>query len=67
MHGIDWNGPLPDEEDAEVVCIPSIENPLSNDQYAELCSSISPYGDSDCFGVDLYIKVVEFVCQKLVQ
>ncbi len=42
------------------------ENPLSDQDYEELCTSISPYSDSNCFGVDLYTQVVDFVCQKLI-
>ena len=62
---MDWNGPLPDEEEVNRVDIPTVGNPLSDQDYAELCTTISPHTNSDCFGTDLYLNVLNFVCQKL--
>ncbi len=65
LFGIDWNGPLPDEEDMSSVDIPNVRNPLSEHDYAELLRSISPLNESTSFGTDLYLNVLNFVCQKL--
>ncbi len=65
MYGIDWNGPVPLEEDLETVDVPVVESPLSNEDFAELSTMTSPYHDSDCFGADLYLNVIKFVCEKL--
>lgn len=55
--GIDWDGPLPSDSDDNIVEVPNIPNPLST-----LCRNISPINDS---GIDLFINVLHFVCQKL--
>ncbi len=56
-------GPLPDEQELQTVDIPTIESPLSD--YTELSDAIFPLNDSDSFGTDLYLNVLDFVCQKL--
>lgn len=63
--GIDWNGPISDTEDLTEVDVPNILNPLLEEDYMELCCTISPNSESSCFGVDIYINVLHFVCQKL--
>lgn len=65
MYGIDWDGPVPVEEDVESVDVPNIENPLSHEELEELGTMISPYHDSDCFGTDLYLNVLKFICEKI--
>ena len=65
LYGIDWNGPLPDAEELEQVQVTNTINPLQERDLVQLQSVISPIGPSDCQGVDLYIRTLEFVFQKL--
>lgn len=65
LYGIDWNGPLPDAEELEQVEVINTVNPLQERDFLQLQSVISPIGPSDCQGVDLYIRTLEFVFQKL--
>ena len=62
MYGIDWNGPLPDEEEVEIVDVPGICKPLSEHKLSRTIRSLQ---DSESFGTGVYINVVSFVCQKL--
>ena len=58
--GIDWDDPVPEEEDADRV-MSSIECPLTPDQLAHLQEEISPLAETvDGFGIDLYLKTVSF-------
>lgn len=52
-------------EDLESVVVPAIETPLSNSDYTELTQAISPTQESEEFGIDIYIRVLNFVCGKL--
>ena len=66
QYGIDWDGPLTDiDEAADMVEVEETLNPLRYIDYSELQATISPYTDSDCHGVDLYVKTPEFVHHKL--
>jgi hypothetical protein len=65
LYGIDWNGPLPDAEELEQVEVTNTVNPLQERDFVQLQGVISPIGPSDCQGVDLYIRTLEFVFQKL--
>ena len=65
LYGIDWNGPLPDAEELEQVVVTNTLNPLQEHDFEQLQRVISPIGPSDCQGVDLYIRTLEFVFQKL--
>lgn len=66
-YGIDWTGPLPDEEhdgplqsDGEVVEVPAT---LTMDQRKTqlLAAEINPLQQSDSYGIDLYLKTVALV------
>ncbi len=61
--GIDWNGPI-SEEDDNIVDIPEVYNPVLQEE--ELQSIISPTALSDNFGVDIYIRVLEHVHDVIV-
>ena len=65
LFGIDWNGPIPDEEEAAIVDVPSVNMPLSDQDYTELLTTFSPSADSEAFGMDNFFNVLHFVCQKL--
>ena len=65
LYGVDWNGPLPDAEEVDQVDVTETMNPLQEHDYLQLQDMVSPISESDCFGVDLFLRVLEFVCQKL--
>lgn len=65
LYGIDWSGPLPDAEELEQVEVTNTINPLEEQDFMQLQRIISPTGLSDCHGIDLYIRTLEFVLQKL--
>ena len=62
-HGIDWDGPLPEEATSgeAVVEVPETGCPLSPEQYQELLNSIDPLRESESFGIDIFIETVTFV------
>ncbi len=60
FHGIDWNGPISEENDS-AVDVPEIEIPLLEEELDELQSIFSPNTRSDNFGIDIYIRVLERV------
>ena len=63
-YGIDWNGPIPNSEDAGAVEVALTRNPLEEQDFLHLQAAISPLSHSECLGVDLFIQTLEFVCQK---
>ena len=64
---MDWNGPLPaaadDERDA--VEVPDTDCPLCDADQAELQRTISPFGPSENYGIDLYLATLSYVQQKI--
>ena len=66
IFGIDWNGPLSDEDDSQV-SVPHTHCPLSQDQFVSLQSRVSPLGDSENHGIDLYLQTLTFVAQAMMQ
>ena len=63
LYGIDWNGPIPDAEDQ--VTVDDTLNPLQEAEFLQLQATISPVDDSECHGVDLFLRCLQFVCQKI--
>jgi len=62
MYGIDWEGPhVLDFEDENLVQVPRIPCPLSDETYHVLLSSINPLTESHVYAEDLYIRVLDFV------
>lgn len=62
QYGIDWDGPVSEETDAEVhVEVPLTRNPLHEAQYQELTRVINPLKDSDCYGIDIFVETLEKV------
>jgi len=58
--------PEVDEDDlAEAVSVPRISCPLSDEDYLELTMEHNPLAQSDAFGTEIYIQVVEYISQKL--
>jgi len=67
MFGIDWNAPLPlNDEIAELVDVPATHNPLSQSDYTQLCRDVNPgsYPDGD-YGVTEYEDTLMFVQNRL--
>lgn len=62
---MDWDGPLCDEDEVDQVQVEPTNNPLKDSDYLQLISTILPMSDSNCYGVDLYIRVLEYVHDKL--
>lgn len=61
-YGIDWDGPLPQEyQDADQVDVPQSQCPLTEDQYDQLQSNVSPLAESSNYGIDLFLECVSFV------
>ena len=60
-YGVDYGGPLPEQEEDETVVVPSIHHPLTGFQFYDLCSSINPLMYSSNFGIDIYLCVLDFV------
>ena len=61
-YGIDWDGPLPQEDnEADQIEVPDCNCPLSEEQYRVLQDRISPLADSPSHGIDLYIETLELV------
>ena len=56
---------LSDADDLEQVEVISTENPLQELDFIQLQRTISLLSTSDSMGVDLYIRTLEFVHQKL--
>ena len=65
LYGIDWDGPIPDSDEFDQVNVSEIHNPLTDSDYEELCRAVSVNSNSDCYGVDIYIRVLQFVHDKL--
>ena len=66
MYGIDWDGPLPDDIRTDnIVGVPSVFNPLTDEHYGELCSEIQPLAASNDYGIDLFQTCLSFVYDKL--
>ena len=58
-HGIDWDGPLPQEEnDAEQVDVPHGDSPLTEEQYRQLEANILPLAGSSNYGIYIFLTCV---------
>ena len=68
-YGIDFDGPLPSDEfdgtlslnETEHVAVPQNEMSITSDTYHQLSRSINPLRDSEFYGVDIYLEVLQFV------
>lgn len=61
MYGIDWNGPLPSEEEADRVVVPECSVFLRDTDYEELTTLVDPNSMSVDYGLDLYLECLRFV------
>jgi len=67
MFGIDWDGPLPDVTCDSHVEVPTIESPLTDNEYTEVCQQIDPIANSKEYGIDIYLNCIEYVRRKLIR
>ena len=71
LYGIDYDGPYLTEEfngtdsydEIASVVVPETEVSLTELVYQELTQTINPLGNSDVYGVDIYLQVLEFLNQ----
>lgn len=64
-YGVDYDGPIPCDEEQENVVIPVTEQPFSDARYEELALLINPLRESDCYGIDILLDVLQFCCQSI--
>ena len=55
-YGIDWNGPVGVDLDAERVEVPDTPNPLNAQQIDELRELVNPLAPCDDLGISLYAR-----------
>ena len=66
-HGIDWDGPLPQEEnDADQVDVPPCDSPLTEEQYRQLQANISPLAESSNYGINLVLDSLTFIENNII-
>ena len=54
--------PIPEDGDNQVD-IPDVRNPLEVQDFQHMQDLIYPLAQSECFGVDIYLRVLEFIHQ----
>ena len=60
--GIDWDGPLPPTDCSEnTVYVDPPQQPLTNTDFHELCTTINPLDSSSEYGLELYVETLQFV------
>ena len=57
-YGIDFEGPVV-IEDGNVINVPEIPSLLSNEQVEDISKDVDILGDSESFGIDKYVTVLE--------
>lgn len=67
-YGIDWDGPLPEEETTgSMVEVPHVLCPLNPLVEEEIRRQINPLRESSCYGIDIYLEACSFVSRFLEQ
>ncbi len=62
---MDWEGPVPDEDESSAVAVPDTQSPLSANQLAELQSLYDPMQASDNLAIKMYSDVLQFVHNQI--
>lgn len=52
------------EDSTAVVTLPRIACPVSDEDYFQLTMEHNPLAQSDAFGIEIYIRVVDYISQK---
>ena len=58
LYGINWDGLILDSDEADYVNVSEVHNPLADNEYEELCTAVSENDNSDCYGIDIYIRAL---------
>ena len=59
IYGVDEEGV--GSHDEEGVVIPSVDFQLTEEQFQELQRTVYPLSNSEDFGIDLYVRTLEFI------
>ena len=54
---------VPDSDSDSVIEEATISNPLQDNDFDELQLSVYPLSTSENYGVDLYVRTLQFVCE----
>jgi hypothetical protein len=60
-YGIDWEGPIPIDNEIEQVNINPVNNILSSLQLINLRNIVNPLAEDGNFGIELYLNTLEFI------
>ena len=62
-YGIDWDGPIPLDDEDDAVIVSETACPCPDDDFASLAAlcSLERVLNSDCHGVDVYQQALEFI------
>lgn len=61
FYGIDWNGPIPLDDDTDRIQVPDINCDVPLNIEEELASFMSALGKSENYGIDLYCSLFDFL------
>ena len=64
-YGIDWDAPLSTEDDLQAVHMNRINNPLTEDDFIQLCELVNPCTDDGNHGIFHYLTTLSFTENKL--
>ena len=74
-YGIDWDGPVPYDDDndnvvddsinCDSIVVPEIECPLDGLHLDKLNNEIPPLADTTNYGIDLYEKTLDYISYGL--
>lgn len=65
-YGIDCDGPLPDYfQDEGAVIIPDVPTPLSEIDFQDISTVVSPLQDDDSYGINVYLNAWQFVRERI--
>ena len=71
VFGIDADGPLPTnlcngtDDEENIVEVPHVDVPLTDEQFSQLQTQISPHESGANYGIDIYMRVLQFLSQTL--
>lgn len=66
VYGIDCDGPLPDcFQDEGAVIIPEVPTLLSEIDFQDLSTVVSPVQDDDSYGINVYLNARQFVRDRI--
>lgn len=61
-YGIDWDGPVPgSNETPDVVTVPETLNPLTPQNFQELCQQVDPLRESANYAIHIFMHATSFL------